>query len=42
MATFVVALAQAQQKFEEMRALVSNGVVVHSTNKPTKPKKLMK
>ena len=28
--TFVISFAEAQQKFEEMRALVSNGVVVHS------------
>jgi hypothetical protein len=37
MQTFVVSLAQAQQKFEKMRALMGNGVVVHSINKPTKP-----
>ena len=31
--TFVVSLTETQQKFEEMRAFVSNGVVVHSTTK---------
>jgi hypothetical protein len=33
MLTFAISLAQAQQKFEKMRALVRYGVVVHSTMK---------
>jgi hypothetical protein len=33
--TFVVPLAQAQQKFEQMRALVGNSVVVHFNSTAT-------